>query len=107
MSPAFAGPPYLTDDPEPTEYRHFDISGFVAGAHQHPGWAGATVVDFNYGATPDLQLTAALPIEFDHAASGARIAGPGNIELAAKLRILHQESFGWDVAVFPRAFLPS
>jgi hypothetical protein len=30
-----------------------------------------------------------------------------NIELAAKYRFLHQDTFGLDVAVFPRVFLPS
>ena len=34
-------------------------------------------------------------------------ASLGNIELAAKYKIFHQEDFGWDVSVFPRVFLPS
>jgi hypothetical protein len=34
-------------------------------------------------------------------------AGLGNVELAAKYRFLHQDTVGWDVAVFPRVFLPS
>ena len=106
-TPAHAGPPYLNDDPEPTDYRHYEIYAFAAGAHAANGWSGTTGIDFNYGATHDLQLTAVLPIEYDHASSGALISGAGNVELAAKLRILHQESFGWDVAVFPRLFLPS
>jgi len=33
--------------------------------------------------------------------------GLGNVELAAKYRFLHQDSFGLDVALFPRVFLPS
>jgi hypothetical protein len=35
------------------------------------------------------------------------VAGLGNVELAAKFKFLHQEDFGWDVAVFPRLFLPN
>jgi hypothetical protein len=38
---------------------------------------------------------------------GPAVAGLGNVELAAKYKFLHQEAFGWDVAVFPRLFLPS
>lgn len=105
--PAYAGPPYLNDDPEPTDYRHYEIYAFATGARAAREWSGTTGIDFNYGATRDLQLTAVLPIEYDHAASGALIAGPGSVELAAKLRMLQQASFGWDVAVFPRVFLPS
>src|SRR5260370_13114494 len=44
---------------------------------------------------------------FDSPAAGGASFGPGNIELAAKYRFLHQDSFGLDVSVFPRVFLPS
>src|SRR6185312_1608738 len=54
-----------------------------------------------------LQLTAVLPIEYETTAGGPDAIGLGNVELAAKYRVLHQEDIGWDVAVFPRLFLPS
>jgi len=28
---AYAGPPYVSDDPEPTDYRHFEIYTFNSG----------------------------------------------------------------------------
>ena len=56
---------------------------------------------------PDLQLTAVLPVAFDTPAGEGTTADLGNIELAAKYKFLHQEDFGWDVAVFPRVFLPA
>ena len=105
--PAFAGPPYVTDDPEPTDYGHFEIYAFTGGTAARDGTAGAAGIDFNYGGAPDLQLTAVLPLEYDSPARPGTVAGIGNIELAAKYRFLHQEDFGWDVAVFPRVFLPS
>ena len=67
------------------------------------GTAGETGIDFNYGGAPDLQLTAVLPLAYDEAGH----AGLGNIELAAKYKFLHQDDVGFDVAVFPRVFLPS
>ena len=70
------------------------------------GTSGAGGIDFNYGGAPDLQLTAVVPLEYDSRAGGPE-TGIGNIELAAKYRFLHQDDFGWDVAVFPRVFLPS
>jgi len=105
--PASAGPPYVTDDPEPTDYKRYEIYIFGAGTNTRDGTSGATGIDFNYGAAPDLQLSAVLPIAFDHPTRGSAVAGLGNIELAAKYRLLHQADIGWDVAVFPHVFLPS
>jgi hypothetical protein len=106
-SPAHAGPPYLSDDPEPTPYRHFEIYAFGNGVGARGAVRGDAGIDFNYGATPDLQLTAVLPVSYERAEGGRVSTGLGNIELAAKVRFLHQESAGWNVALFPRVFLPS
>ena len=107
ISTAFAGPPYVTDDPEPTEYGHFEIYLFGNGTITRDGMGGAAGVDFNYGALPDLQLTAVVPAGYDKPETGSGAVGLSNVELAAKYRFLHQEEFGWDVAIFPRLFLPS
>lgn len=104
---AFAGPPYVSDDPEPTDYRHFEIYTFTNGTTTRDGTAGASGIDFNYGAAPDLQLTATLPAGFDQPVGGGTNFGLSNIELAAKYRFLHQDNFGLDVSVFPRIFLPT
>ena len=104
---AYAGPPFLTDDPKPTDYEHYEIYVFTNGTFASGGTDGDFGLDFNYGATPDLQLTAVLPVSYEVPDHGHSRSGVGNIELAAKFRFLHQESFGLDVAVFPRVFLPS
>lgn len=104
---ALAGPPFVTDDPAPTDYGHYEIYAFAQGSEARDGRGSAFGIDFNYGGLPDLQLTAVLPLEIDSPLGGPTVAGLGNIELAAKYRVLHQEDIGWDVAVFPRIFLPS
>src|SRR5580693_6955924 len=106
-APALAGPPYLTDDPEPTDYQHFEIYTFNSGTITRSDTSGESGVDFNYGGAPNLQLTATVPIAFDATSGGPLLAGLGNIELAAKYRFLTQSSFGLAVAVFPRVILPS
>jgi hypothetical protein len=106
-SPALAGPPYVSDDPEPTDYKHFEIYAFTEGVAAKADTSGSFGIDFNYGAAPDLQLTAVLPAVYDAPAIGEGAMGIGNIELAAKYRFAHQSDIGWDVAVFPRVFLPS
>src|SRR3981081_2240373 len=105
--PALAGPPYVSDDPEPTDYKHFEIYTFSNGTATRGDIGGAAGIDFNYGASPNLQLTATLPIGFDRPASSRTNFGLSNIELAAKYRFLHQDAFGLDVSIFPRVFLPS
>lgn len=105
--PAIAGPPYVSDDPEPTDYKHFEIYTFNSGTTTRGGTAGETGIDFNYGAAPDLQLTATVPAGFERLAGEGTSVGLSNVELAAKYRFLHQDSFGLDVSVFPRIFLPT
>jgi hypothetical protein len=110
--PAIAGPPFLSDDPQPTDTGHWEIYGFAAGARGPDGLDGETGLDLSYGAAKDLQLTTVLPIAFDNArglnASGLR-AGPGDLELAAKYRFLHQAAGSWtpDASLFPRLFVPT
>jgi hypothetical protein len=107
VMPAKAGPPYLSDDPEPTDYQHFEIYTFSNGIATQAGTNGEGGIDFNYGGAPNLQLTATVPEAFNFPEAGPAVGGLGNIELAAKYRFLTQQNFGLDVAVFPRVFLPS
>lgn len=107
MGTARAGPPYLTDDPEPTDYRHFEIFLFDGGTATRFGIGSAGGVDFNYGAAPDLQLNAVLPAGFESQLRGPTAVNLGNIELAAKYRLLHQQEVGFDLAIYPRVFLPA
>ncbi len=107
LVPAFAGPPYVTDDPEPTDYGHYEVYAFSGGTSTRDDIGGASGIDFNYGGAKDVQLTAVVPLAYDVPRGGATTLGIGNIELAAKLKFLHQEDVGVDVAFFPRAFLPA
>ena len=102
---AFAGPPFITDDPEPTEVHKWEIYTFAA-ATREGGQTGTDVgVDLNYGGARDLQLTLSLPFAKDPGSPRAL----GDIELAAKVKFLHQGAgnFGADVAFFPRLYLPT
>jgi hypothetical protein len=105
--PAHAGPPYLSDDPEPTDYQHYEIYTYSSGTTARDGAGGESGIDFNYGGAPNLQLTATLPIAYDFPAEGSSVGGFGNVELAAKYRFLTQDTIGLDVAFFPRVILPS
>jgi hypothetical protein len=111
-SPVLAGPPYLSDDPEPTDVGHWEIYNFAIGLGGPGGLAGEAGLDLNYGLAKDWQLTAVLPLAFGapdaFSESGLR-AGPGDVELAIKSKFLHQSEGTWtpDVAFFPRLFVPT
>ena len=105
VSPAAAGPPFVTDDPVPTDPGHWEIYTFAAGARADGVTGGQAGFDLNYGGAKDLQLTAVLPVGFD-AGQRARL-GLSNIELAAKYRFLHQAEATAtpDAAFFPRVIV--
>ncbi len=108
LSPlAHAGPPYVSDDPETTDYHHVEAYLFASATSTRFGTGSATGIDFSYGAGPDLQLTLVAPVAQERPNQGQSATGPGNIELAAKIRLAHLARAGWDVSVFPRLFLPS
>src|SRR4051812_24988159 len=66
FSPAQAGPPYLTDDPEPTDLGKWEIYLFGEGEHFKHALEGEGGFDINYGLAPNLQFTVELPVEFEH-----------------------------------------
>ncbi len=102
---ALAGPPYATDDPEPTETGHWEIysnadSDFDGGEH-----SGNIGLDLNYGLLPGVQLTATLPFDFDSASGDP--ARFGDAEVGVKLRLLNDETNHRSLAVFPRMIFPT
>lgn len=105
--PASAGPPYVTDDPIPTDEGHYEIYAFTAGTVTVDGASGQTGIDFNYGGARDLQLTMVVPFAYDSPSLGRNTVGFADVELAAKYKFLSQAEFGIDAAFFPRVFLPT
>jgi len=103
---ASAGPPYVTDDPQPTDLHHSEIYAFGAAEGAHRSWDGAAGLDLNYGAVPGIQLTATLPLDLVHDA-GRTSTHAGDVELGIKYRFLHREAAGVDIAIFPRLILPT
>ena len=100
---ATAGPPYITDDPAPTDTGHWEIYNFVAGTAGHGALDGAAGLDLNYGAVPGIQLTATLPIAFGR--DQRTRAGLGDVEIGVKYRFLQRGAVS--VAAFPRLILPT
>ena len=104
---AIAGPPFLTDDPEPTETGRWEIYAPVVEVEgTERAFDGSVGVELNYGAAPGLQLTVALPVGFSRDRRTWRFGG-GDVEVAVKYRLYHDEVAHVQVAVFPGVALPT
>ncbi|NIJ08506.1 hypothetical protein FHS31_002123 [Sphingomonas vulcanisoli] len=106
---AQAGPPYVTDDPQPTDPGKWETYGFASGTVLRRATAGNGGFDINYGGARDLQLSAVVSLAYDHqSGAGARI-GIADTELGAKYRFLHQAAGSDlpDVGLFPKIDLPT
>jgi hypothetical protein len=106
-APALAGPPYLTDDPVPTETGHWEIYAFSAGEGRGSTLDADAGFDLNYGPTEGVQLTATLPLSFPHDPNEGWRAGTGDLELGVKYRFFDDRQVGVSAAIFPRVILPT
>ncbi|HEV2198931.1 MAG TPA: hypothetical protein VGR73_03850 [Bryobacteraceae bacterium] len=95
---ALGGPPFQTDDPEPIDFRHYEIYMFASsGGTAVETDTVAPAVEFNWGALPNTQLhiivpgTTILPSNnpsLAPAGMGARAFGLGDIEAGIKYRFV-------------------
>jgi hypothetical protein len=108
-SPAFAGPPFRTDDPETVEFQHFEITLFSTGSKTIGGWNVVLPdLEVNYGALPNLQIHAIIPQGFTAPAGGRDGFAPGDVELGMKYRFLTPGQGDWfpQAGVFPVVEVP-
>jgi hypothetical protein len=105
--PAAAGPPYLTDDPVPTDSGHWEIYSFTSGEGRRAELDDDLGLDLNYGPAEGVQLTATLPLTFSHDAVKGWRGGSGDVELGVKYRFVGDAKHGFSAAIFPRALLPT
>lgn len=106
-APTLGGPPFLTDDPEPTDTGHWEIYGpAIEIEGRGAEYGGSAGVELNYGLMPDVQLTLGLPLAFAHDAGGSQ-SGLGDVEASLKYRFVNDESGHFQVAVFPGVTLPT
>ena len=106
-APALAGPPYLTDDPIPTDTGHWEIYAFTAAEGRGSSVDADAGVDLNYGPVKGIQLTATLPLGFSHAPGEGWRSGTGDVEVGVKYRFFNDAKHGLSAAIFPRAILPT
>jgi len=105
---ALAGPPFLTDDPEPVEYQHYELYLASEQVSTADGRIGTVPqLEFNYGAAPNLQLHIIVPSAFNNPADGPRQNGLGDIELGIKYRLVQETDSIPMIGIFPLVEVPT
>lgn len=99
---ALAGPPFMTDDPEPVEYQHHEFYISSQQVKTQDGRSGTLPhIEFNYGAAPNLQLHILAPYAFNSPVGGPRQRGLGDVELGVKYRFVQETENRPMVGIFP------
>jgi len=102
------GPPFLTDDPEPLDYQHWETYIFTIGNRSAGHYTvEGPALEVNYGAIPDVQLHWIAPMTTAGGNGSPARSGLGDMELGVKYRFVH-ETNGWpQIGVFPFVELPT
>lgn len=106
---AFAGPPFITDDPEPVEVNHWEINYAVSKTWRAEGSsAGVPSIDINYGYSPNIQLHAQPKYAYEIDGKESH-SGIDNTEIGVKYRLFNQQfiNANWMVGIYPMLQLPT
>ena len=99
---AAAGPPFLTDDPEPVDYQHYEFYVFSTFDKAEDGTTvQGPAIEYNIGALPNVQLHMVIPYVWNAQSGGPTVSGLGDTELGVKFRFVRQTSSMPEIGVFP------
>lgn len=105
-APVWAGPPFLTDDPAPVEYRHGEFYVFSTYDRTKDGKDIALpAFEYNYGVFPDTQLHIVVPFARSEPNDETSQSGLGDLEVGVKYRFIQESETTPQVGIFPMAEL--
>lgn len=104
---ASAGPPYQTDDPEPTPPHQYEIylfgDTFVSGGRVD---ADPFALEVNYGPAKDLQVAIDIPTSYRRD-DGTSAYAFGDLDAGIKYRFVHESATAPQVAIYPSVTIAS
>lgn len=102
-----AGPPFITDDPQPVDYGHWELY-FSSVQFFSSKEIDATLphVEINYGALSDVQLHLILPMGFVYSEGNSNY-GFSNTEIGIKYRFVDETDDWPQVGTFPMVEIPT
>jgi hypothetical protein len=103
---ALAGPPYLTDDPDPVPLRHWELYTFATGDRtRSTNTVTGPALELNNGVAPNTQLHLIIP-ETYFSSDGMSARGLGDVEAGVKYRFLTETKSRPEIGMFPLVELP-
>jgi hypothetical protein len=107
-STVWAGPPFLTDDPAPVDYKHSEFYVFSTYDKTPDGKDIAVpAFEYNYGVLPDMQLHMMVPFARSSPNDGNSTSGIGDVEVGVKYRFVQETETSPQIGIFPMAELPT
>ena len=108
---SFAGPPFLTDDPEPVDYHHWEMYIFSSldknnVADEEPNLQ-SPALEANWGALSNLQLHLIVPYVWSLPAAAPAANGIGDIEAGVKYRFIQETNNVPQIGIFPLLEIPA
>ncbi|MGA3292701.1 MAG: transporter [Candidatus Acidiferrales bacterium] len=105
---ALAGPPFQTDDPEPVDFRHYELYTFGSadGTAIEMDTVGPAV-EFNWGVVPNVQLHIVVPAAAVFPSDGPSAFGMGDVETGVKYRFVQETKYVPMIGTFPMFELPT
>jgi Putative MetA-pathway of phenol degradation len=101
-----AGPPFVTDDPEPPSPGGWEINvPFILERTQGETEMETPLFDLNYG-LPNIQLKLEIPIEVIRDDSSGTVAGIGDLLLGVKWRFFNNERSQVQFGIYPQLLVP-
>jgi hypothetical protein len=103
-----AGPPFLTDDPEPVGYQQGELNLFSTETHTRGGHTVlAPAMEYNYGGWINTQLHVGLSVVHNIPDHEPSVFGFGDIELGVKYRFIQESDISPQIAFYPLINLPT
>jgi hypothetical protein len=102
-----AGPPFVTDDPEPPPPGGWEINvPFILERSSGTTEMDAPLFDLNYG-LPNIQLKLEFPIEVIQEDHSGTSGGAGDLLLGVKWRFLNSEQSQFQLGTYPQLLAPT
>jgi len=102
-----AGPPFVTDDPEPPPPGGWEINiPFILERTPGKTEMDAPLLDLNYG-LPDVQLKLEFPVKIAEDDKTGTSIGAGDLLLGVKWRFLNNEQAQFQLGTYPQLLLPT
>lgn len=103
-----AGPPFVTDDPEPVEFLHWEAYvGSQIARNAHGVQGTIPHLEINFGVFPETQLHCIVPFAFLTPDGGETSVGLGDVELGVKYRFVKEYPWFPQVGTFPHVLFPT